>query len=786
MDDYPGFQKQIFNSNINLYLNGLDNNLFSEINTEEDLLSYNDNLKYNTLFSGLDYNNINPNQKNTNRIYNNKYYMPNKNYINNNQNRQIHNMRERKEFQMFVPDSVNGLYKMNNKNQRYNNINYTNNINMMKGSAEIYNNLKQKDMIHTYYPMYNNSQTQKLKRKYYSKDEKIYMINNNSINNNKINNIYHNNAHFNNNNNYNNSINKEILDYTQNYNKLKIQDYINVNGKNMMINNQAMRKSNSNIGENSLDINNYKNINLNYRLINNKNNNKINNKNFISKNPAQLYNNSKYVNINNQIKNIGNIRDNILKNNNTFNRNNNIISHKKRDINKDEDIDEDINLSNIAEDLVETFKFSKKNNNNLNKPKNKNKNNILNQNIKKEKSEFGCQANIESEPNENKNINKDKQNNLKNINKIEISKPKIERKDEGIDIQTSLLQFIEPLAFHKNNVQNLNHTNNNNNNNINNKEQLDINNKNIVGENEKIKNNNSNNFIDNQKEEELISHHSLISSDNKKINQINEIKQSNDIQNINNNIYINSNIKINQKKEIKELMMENGAKESIIVDNNENNYIDNGNENKNEEENLFGEYIDSDKELELDMEEKNKKIKRHIKINLENNIYYNFLKGDLIKFCQIKKGKDGILENYKGKNNTDIRETKIVFKVKPVIKKFDKNNIKINKSYKLCENLREEEIIPDLFEDINEEVGNDNYVKELANSLRSSIDKSINSSINNSIRQSFNQSYNQSYADGIHDSIRGSKLKVSGGTILQRLTQYYNNSMAEDFMNENK
>ena len=57
MDDYPGFQKQIFNSNINLYLNGLDNNLFSEINTEEDLLSYNDNLKYNTLFSGLDYNN---------------------------------------------------------------------------------------------------------------------------------------------------------------------------------------------------------------------------------------------------------------------------------------------------------------------------------------------------------------------------------------------------------------------------------------------------------------------------------------------------------------------------------------------------------------------------------------------------------------------------------------------------------------------------------------------------------------------------------------------------------
>ena len=96
--------------------------------------------------------------------------------------------------------------------------------------------------------------------------------------------------------------------------------------------------------------------------------------------------------------------------------------------------------------------------------------------------------------------------------------------------------------------------------------------------------------------------------------------------------------------------------------------------------------------------------------------------------------------------------------------------------------MREEDIIPELYEDNVEveEIENGNYVEKLANSLRSSIDKSLNSSINRSIQQSINQSYNQmynqSYADGVHNSLHGSQSRVPGGSILQRLTQCFNNS----------
>ena len=190
------------------------------------------------------------------------------------------------------------------------------------------------------------------------------------------------------------------------------------------------------------------------------------------------------------------------------------------------------------------------------------------------------------------------------------------------------------------------------------------------------------------------------------------------------------------------------------------------------DENIFGEYIDTDKEIEL--ENKKKLIKRHIKIDLDKNNYYNFLVGGLTKHCQVRKGINGNIENYEEKKD-DIYSTQIVFQVKPIIKKYNKDNIKINKNYILCENLKEEEIVPELYEDeINynnneeeeEEELNENYIKDLANSLRSSIDKSVNSSINNSIRQSYNQPYNQSYnqyTDGIYDSIHGSKLKIANG-----------------------
>ena len=54
------------------------------------------------------------------------------------------------------------------------------------------------------------------------------------------------------------------------------------------------------------------------------------------------------------------------------------------------------------------------------------------------------------------------------------------------------------------------------------------------------------------------------------------------------------------------------------------------------DDNIFGEYIDTDKEVEL--EKGNNKEKRHIKIDLDQNNYFNFLTGGLITSCQIRRG----------------------------------------------------------------------------------------------------------------------------------------------------
>ena len=81
------------------------------------------------------------------------------------------------------------------------------------------------------------------------------------------------------------------------------------------------------------------------------------------------------------------------------------------------------------------------------------------------------------------------------------------------------------------------------------------------------------------------------------------------------------------------------------------------------------------------------------------------------------------------------------------------------------ENLKDEEIISDLYVDIdyNNEEEAENHVKELASSLKR-IDKSLNSSIYSSDKQSYNQennlSYKVSYSDGINNSIHGSKIKT--------------------------
>ena len=108
-----------------------------------------------------------------------------------------------------------------------------------------------------------------------------------------------------------------------------------------------------------------------------------------------------------------------------------------------------------------------------------------------------------------------------------------------------------------------------------------------------------------------------------------------------------------------------------------------------------------------DLEEKNKK-NRKIKFDLEKNIF--------IKYNPKEKL---LLDNKKMEFYFTLLKSKIKFN--PVIKNFNKNEIKINKDYIQCENLEEYEILGDLY--------NIFYLKDindLDKKLKNNIDNLVN------------------------------------------------------------
>ena len=164
---------------------------------------------------------------------------------------------------------------------------------------------------------------------------------------------------------------------------------------------------------------------------------------------------------------------------------------------------------------------------------------------------------------------------------------------------------------------------------------------------------------------------------------------------------------------------------------------------------------------------KNKKDRRII-IDTEKNVYFNFLKDDIINACQVKKGILGDWEHFKPKKEEDIFDSRKIISYKSCIKKFDKEEIKIDKDYKYCENMEEREILPEFYDD--EEKGEiiEEAINELGESLRSSIDKSTDLSKNDELlRSSINYSYNQSLRNSLMTSINNegqgiiSKLKAA-------------------------
>ena len=111
--------------------------------------------------------------------------------------------------------------------------------------------------------------------------------------------------------------------------------------------------------------------------------------------------------------------------------------------------------------------------------------------------------------------------------------------------------------------------------------------------------------------------------------------------------------------------------------------------------------------------------KKHISFNLDNNIFIKFKKDELITQSEIIKQNGEICNIPKKNMNLYKNELKLI-KPKPIIKTFLKKDIKINLDYILVENLPERQILPDLYDDFEED-----DIKSLEKSLERSVDKTL-------------------------------------------------------------
>ena len=564
---------------------------------------------------------------------------------------------------------------------------------------------------------YNNNNFGKIVEKYSSINNDIF---NNSIKNNyKKYNIKQ-----------NDNIYTEIFERNKNQNlnipyryHRQYKDVNNINNMDRNFNNERLKNENFTLNRNIINnrnnpiegSNNMKNHMFNY--INKKQQNNLKPNTMMRK---ERYNNPP-MNINNNISLNINNKNNVIYGKITNMRgsaeipkrlvNNNKINNYNRNVNQNNE-----NNNNINEKILKNMRKKKKNEE---QEEEENLSNLADDlyNLGKE-NKVKKNNNDSSKKDLSRKSNDNFNNNIINSNSNRMTNKKPDKVDSYNDIQASLMPLpIEP---------------------INNLEKVK---KNIIFQ---ISNVNCFNII-NEKEE--------------------EIKEDKSKKDENNNIIEKKDTK--EKENLEEIKRNNES--SGIKKEDRKNSLNNIN---NEIENLGKEIIDSDNEKEIEEKEKNKKKNRRIQIDLNQNIYFNFLQNDIITACQIKKGPKGELENYQQKNEEDNMDSLIMFELKSTIKPFKKEEIKIDKNYKLRENMEEWRIIPELYED---EEGEDNVVNNLANSLKASIDKSTDASINESLKRSVTQSYNQSIANSLLTSVNN-----EGQGILRKLTAAFGESLNID------
>ena len=583
---------------------------------------------------------------------------------------------------------------------------------------------------YNYYSNYNDDLN---KDKYYSSCNYFHPSNKNY-------NRYYN---FNNYSNDNKHLNTVIHTYKSIYDKnhnLKLSNNI-LNTKNNSHN--LYNKKNRKIMKTSNSFENF--------YLGNNNLNIILNQNQILKNKYQLNAVSNFEDTEKKIKNlkINNYlkaknnknsansitKNNFIKNNNKTKINNNNFNCRNVNINKNikqkiniEDCNDEINFSELADDLI------KINKSNLSNKKQK----CFQKKISVNKKAITIDSASQTVPEETNNILK---NNAEN---------KIEKVDVGTDIQKSLLSILD-------NIENKRKEKENNNKEKEVKKEHSII-ENLIKKDTIIKETIVNKDIDNNKNS-----NEKIDNMNEKNNQM--VSSDKNIEEFKNNFSKNESIELDIPGILKNLNLNNNIKESktdkIVC--------------------LVSESSDSNN---------TGKEGNHIKFDLKKNIHFKFLINENINLCMEVNQKNEIKyivpkiydQNSKPK--------------KSIIKNFDKNSIKINNNYISCENLAEEDIIPDLFEDIEGNVLNDDHIKKLESTLEMSIEKSFDRSYDRSSDKSITQSLNplnsgsisQSYNqfDSEYSTQDNMKVSKKGKGIINKLNRVFSLNSNNGDINEEK
>ena len=335
-----------------------------------------------------------------------------------------------------------------------------------------------------------------------------------------------------------------------------------------------------------------------------------------------------------------------------------------------------------------------------------------------------------------------------------------------------------------NNIENNinNNFNNKNYNNINNNDAIKINNDSLMDKKEFVQNINNLNIM---KSLIIINNNDVNSKDNQ-IQSINDIKDTDiNLNNLNNNLIgdslssnhpnqiTNSNIVFNISfNKDNQIMPENKKLENKEQSNNKVIKEEKISEEKNKL-NPSNQQNSIIKKLNDESKNKIKEAKmkdNHIIINLDKNIYYHYkIDSCLDDYYEVYNKNDEFI-NLNRKKKIDLDNYMKILKnsknLLPSIKKFDKSKIKIKVDYKECENLSEREIIPDLYEEEEEDI------RSLEKSLERSIDKS------------FDKSYDKWYGQSLNDKLNEQNVNESYNTSNSNINDSYSNNNGRKIINQ--